>query len=83
MGIFRWMIPVAVTVLVGSTPGVAEQKNQVPSVATFWSAIQALKDPPVVKVACCKTCRKGKACGNSCISRNKRCSKPPGCACNG
>ena len=31
---------------------------------------------------CCKTCRKGKACGNSCISRSKTCSKPPGCACD-
>ena len=31
---------------------------------------------------CCKICRKGKACGNSCISRSKTCRKPPGCACN-
>lgn len=33
--------------------------------------------------ACCKTCRKGKACGDSCISRDKTCRKGPGCACNG
>ena len=32
---------------------------------------------------CCKICRKGKACGNSCISRSYTCRKPPGCACNG
>ncbi len=32
---------------------------------------------------CCKTCKSGKACGNSCISRSKTCDKPPGCACNG
>lgn len=32
--------------------------------------------------ACCKICRKGKACGNSCISRDKTCRKPPGCACD-
>jgi hypothetical protein len=31
---------------------------------------------------CCKICRKGKACGNSCISRAKTCQKPPGCACD-
>ncbi len=31
---------------------------------------------------CCKICRKGKACGNSCISRSYTCHKPPGCACN-
>ncbi|WP_422369074.1 endonuclease I family protein [Pelagibius sp.] len=32
---------------------------------------------------CCKICRKGKACGNSCISRSYTCRQPPGCACNG
>jgi hypothetical protein len=32
---------------------------------------------------CCKICRKGKACGNSCISRSYRCHKGRGCACNG
>ena len=31
---------------------------------------------------CCKICVTGKACGNSCISKNYSCSKPPGCACN-
>lgn len=31
---------------------------------------------------CCKVCRKGKACGNSCISRNYSCRKGSGCACN-
>ena len=34
-------------------------------------------------VRCCKTCSKGKACGDSCISRDKKCSKAAGCACNG
>jgi len=32
--------------------------------------------------ACCKVCRKGQACGNSCISRRHTCRKPPGCTCN-
>lgn len=32
---------------------------------------------------CCKVCKKGKACGDSCISRNKECHKPKGCACDG
>ena len=31
---------------------------------------------------CCKICRKGKACGNSCIAREKTCNKGPGCACD-
>lgn len=32
---------------------------------------------------CCKICSRGKACGNSCISRSYTCHQPPGCACNG
>ncbi len=32
---------------------------------------------------CCKVCTTGKACGNSCIARNKTCHQPPGCACDG
>lgn len=35
----------------------------------------------VIKAACCKRCSKGKACGNSCISKDKQCHQPPGCAC--
>lgn len=33
--------------------------------------------------ACCKVCKKGKACGDSCIARDKTCHKGKGCACNG
>lgn len=32
---------------------------------------------------CCKVCRKGCACGDSCISCSKRCHKGSGCACDG
>ena len=32
---------------------------------------------------CCKICRKGKACGDSCIAVDKVCHKGVGCACNG
>jgi hypothetical protein len=43
-----------------------------------------LQSTPQTKVAqCCKICKKGKACGNSCISRSYTCRKPPGCACDG
>ena len=31
---------------------------------------------------CCRVCGKGKACGNSCISRRYACRKGRGCACN-
>lgn len=32
---------------------------------------------------CCKVCRQGKACGDSCISTSDTCTKSAGCACNG
>ena len=32
---------------------------------------------------CCKVCKKGKACGDSCIAKSKQCHKGAGCACNG
>lgn len=32
---------------------------------------------------CCRVCRAGQACGNSCISRAYTCRQPPGCACDG
>lgn len=31
---------------------------------------------------CCKICRKGKACGDTCIAKDKTCHKGKGCACN-
>ena len=31
---------------------------------------------------CCKVCRKGKACGNSCIRASYTCRKGRGCACD-
>jgi hypothetical protein len=31
---------------------------------------------------CCKVCRKGKACGNTCIRRDYDCHVGRGCACN-
>ena len=31
--------------------------------------------------SCCKTCSKGKPCGDGCISKSATCSKNHGCAC--
>ncbi|MCR8547138.1 hypothetical protein M4578_04820 [Salipiger sp. P9] len=45
--------------------------------------VMALQTGQVEPAACCKLCRKGKACGDSCISRDKVCHKAPGCACDG
>ena len=32
---------------------------------------------------CCKMCRAGKPCGDSCIAKDAKCTKPKGCACQG
>lgn len=32
---------------------------------------------------CCKICKAGKACGDTCIAADKVCHKGPGCACDG
>jgi hypothetical protein len=32
--------------------------------------------------ACCKVCHQGKACGNTCIAREKICHIGKGCACD-
>lgn len=37
----------------------------------------------IAQGGCCKVCRKGKACGDSCISRSYNCTRPRGCACDG
>ena len=31
---------------------------------------------------CCRICRVGKACGNSCINHQLNCHQPAGCACD-
>ena len=36
-----------------------------------------------VALTCCKVCSVGKACGNTCISREKTCHVGQGCACDG
>lgn len=36
----------------------------------------------IPRSSCCRVCSKGKACGNSCISRSFTCRKGRGCACD-
>ena len=74
--------PVA-PVVAGSAPGAAaEACGKIAAAADVPSTAATLPNG-FVAAACCKLCRKGKACGNSCISRAKTCWKGPGCACDG
>ena len=62
-------------------------------VTTERAAVPAAPAPTVTTPArvparqqarpCCRICTRGKACGDSCISRRYTCRRPPGCACNG
>lgn len=46
-----------------------------------YSKKESSKTPYGSGKSCCKHCSKGQPCGDSCISRNKTCHQPPGCAC--
>jgi len=59
------------------TPAVVEPE---PYVAPTPTPAPTYEEPVTT---CCKICSKGKACGDSCISRSYTCHKPPGCACDG
>jgi competence protein ComEC len=52
-------------------PGAATEGPQGPR--------KSFRAPPA---SCCRVCTTGKACGNSCIARDRQCHQPPGCACD-
>jgi hypothetical protein len=58
----------------GQVPGLPQTRER----ESAKPAKQAPSDAPT----CCRTCGKGKACGDSCIARTSTCTKPPGCACD-
>lgn len=41
-----------------------------------------VREPLETDVECCRTCRKGKACGDTCVARDRECTVEPGCACD-
>jgi hypothetical protein len=53
-----------------------------PDLSAVSPALDLLGDDAISRT-CCKICRKGKACGDSCINRAYTCHRPPGCACDG
>lgn len=90
-GQFAWMPAASVNVDLASQPPVSAQCEAYDRID--WSTIAPptptpyptwVSNPaPSQPSGCCKICRKGKACGNSCISASYTCHKGPGCACNG
>lgn len=47
------------------------------------SDLDAPEPASAASAPCCRVCRKGKACGDTCIAAGRTCHTPPGCACDG
>lgn len=62
-----------------TSPDAAVNDNAAPQDNT--DVLSASQDAP--EPVCCKVCSKGKACGDTCISKEKTCEEPRGCACDG
>lgn len=88
---FRSGLIALVLVLAGAgggwaVPG-ADPAASVPPPVSATAALDYLRalsgtDGVQMAAGCCKHCSKGKACGDSCIARDRRCSKGAGCACD-
>jgi hypothetical protein len=66
--------------MLGFGMGVASTRAQVQQPSPIFEAPGERACTPAA--ACCKVCDKGKACGDSCISRQYECHKGKGCACD-
>lgn len=60
----------------------AQTEYALPEIALRVLATHNESASQITLQSCCKICRKGKACGNSCIRRSYTCWQPPGCACD-
>lgn len=90
-GQYAWIGADAVNVELATQPALSAQcesydrldwSTVVVPTATAYPAWMT-NPTPAQPSGCCKICRKGKACGNSCISASYTCHKGPGCACDG
>lgn len=86
---FALMVSLAGALTLAAAPALADEAPApAPAQSTAPVLLSLLDAGPItsggyVARQCCKICRKGKACGNSCINRAYTCHRPPGCACNG
>lgn len=90
-GQYAWLPAAAVNVDLATQPALSAQcesadrldwSTLVPPTPTSYPS-WVTNPTPSQPTGCCKICRKGKACGDSCISASYTCHKGPGCACNG
>lgn len=82
MARYRLLGVAALVLVLSGGPVVADDQTQVtPRAVADWR--QRVGPERLVPAYCCKVCRKGKSCGDSCISRTYSCQRPPGRACDG
>ncbi|MFV8754527.1 GmrSD restriction endonuclease domain-containing protein [Nannocystaceae bacterium ST9] len=61
----------------------AAEKTSRPAKSITPSTSEPSIDTPRKPGECCKVCKKGKACGDTCVARDSTCTATPGCACDG
>ena len=69
-------------IVLGSTAFAQQGPLASSSAITATERLLDVMPEKTLPAACCKMCSKGKACGDSCISRSKTCRKGVGCACD-
>jgi hypothetical protein len=83
------LVALAGALAMAGAPAQADEAPAAPAQSTAPVLLSMADVGPALGTAdetarqCCKICRKGKACGDSCINRAYTCHRPPGCACNG
>lgn len=75
------MLVLIATAALGSSAALAGPKDVVRE--TFPAPTRAFTFGAPVYQQCCKICTKGKACGDTCIPRDRTCHVGRGCACDG
>jgi hypothetical protein len=69
------MRPLIVAALLLATAHLEARADQAPAMTPLpMSTAEAPQQ-------CCRMCQEGRPCGDGCISANKQCTKPQGCAC--
>jgi hypothetical protein len=79
---------VGLTVLLGTGFGLEARADQALPMSTAEAPAQAPAVTRALPTAtaeapaqCCRICKKGKPCGDGCISAERQCKKDEGCAC--
>jgi hypothetical protein len=77
---FTFLYAAACALVIGFVMPVAAADYS-PGIDRLGGAVETLTELAQRQDRCCKHCKKGQPCGNSCISTKYKCHQPPGCAC--